>query len=231
MKAYRIQICLSVLSAEYVHMILANITQDLVLKENWCQRYLSEIKIWTIKVSISVFLAGTATGDKFLFDQMVSVSVAFGVTGSRVCMWSVPRFGAELLVLKDLRLWGETDFDSLEHKPLYLQLWFSDPGHVEVYSMVHIESEKKSSISSWSFNWIKDLAGQIIKWFIMLKYKNSQAYIHNTVQCQILMDFKLNMRAQETKVHLVKAVVFPVVMYGCESWTIKKTEHRRIDAF
>ena len=34
-----------------------------------------------------------------------------------------------------------------------------------------------------------------------------------------------------TKVHLVKAIVFPVVIYGCESWTIKKTEHRRIDAF
>ena len=34
-----------------------------------------------------------------------------------------------------------------------------------------------------------------------------------------------------TKVHLVKAVVFPVVMYGCESWTIKKAEHQRIDAF
>ena len=34
-----------------------------------------------------------------------------------------------------------------------------------------------------------------------------------------------------TKVHIVKAVVFPVVVYGCESWTIKKAEHRRIDAF
>ena len=34
-----------------------------------------------------------------------------------------------------------------------------------------------------------------------------------------------------TKVHLVKAMVFPVLMYGCESWTVKKTEHRRIDAF
>ena len=33
------------------------------------------------------------------------------------------------------------------------------------------------------------------------------------------------------KVHLVKAMVFPLVMYGCESWTIKKAEHRRIDAF
>ena len=34
-----------------------------------------------------------------------------------------------------------------------------------------------------------------------------------------------------TKVHLVKAMVFPVVMYRCESWTVKKAEHRRIDAF
>ena len=34
-----------------------------------------------------------------------------------------------------------------------------------------------------------------------------------------------------TKVHLVKAMVFPVVMYGCESWTIKNAEHQRIDAF
>ena len=34
-----------------------------------------------------------------------------------------------------------------------------------------------------------------------------------------------------TKVHLVKAMVFPAVMYGCESWTVKKAEHRRMDAF
>ena len=35
----------------------------------------------------------------------------------------------------------------------------------------------------------------------------------------------------QTKVHIVKAMVFPVVMYGCESWTIKKADCRRIDAF
>ena len=34
-----------------------------------------------------------------------------------------------------------------------------------------------------------------------------------------------------TKIHLVKDMVFPVVMYGCESWIIKKAEHQRIDAF
>ena len=43
--------------------------------------------------------------------------------------------------------------------------------------------------------------------------------------------FKIRDITLPTKVHLVKAMVFPVVMYGCESWTIKKDEHRRIDAF
>ena len=38
-------------------------------------------------------------------------------------------------------------------------------------------------------------------------------------------------QSRETKVRLVKAMVFPVVVYGCESWTVKKAEHRRIDAF
>ena len=43
--------------------------------------------------------------------------------------------------------------------------------------------------------------------------------------------FKSRDTTLSTKVHLVKAMVFPVVMYGCESWTIKKAERRRIDAF
>ena len=50
------------------------------------------------------------------------------------------------------------------------------------------------------------------------KYKN--------VGYKIVCDITL-----PTKVHLVKAMVFPVVMFGCESWTIQKAEHRRIDAF
>ena len=44
-------------------------------------------------------------------------------------------------------------------------------------------------------------------------------------------DFKSRDITLPTKVRLVKAMVFPVVMYGCESWTTKKTERRRIDAF
>ena len=43
--------------------------------------------------------------------------------------------------------------------------------------------------------------------------------------------FKSRDIALPTKVHLVKVMVFPVVMYGYESWTVKKAEHRRIDAF
>ena len=43
--------------------------------------------------------------------------------------------------------------------------------------------------------------------------------------------FKSRDTTLPTKVYLVKAMVFPVVMYGCESWTVKKAEHRRIDAF
>ena len=43
--------------------------------------------------------------------------------------------------------------------------------------------------------------------------------------------FKIRDISLPTKVRLVKAMVFPVVMYGCESWTVKKAEHRRIDAF
>ena len=44
-------------------------------------------------------------------------------------------------------------------------------------------------------------------------------------------NIKSNNITLPTKVHLVKAMVFPVVMYGCERWTVKKAEHRRIDAF
>ena len=54
-------------------------------------------------------------------------------------------------------------------------------------------------------------------------------------QCQTLFFWAPNLKSRDTslptKVRLVKAMVFPVVMYGCESWTIKKAEHRRIDAF
>ena len=63
---------------------------------------------------------------------------------------------------------------------------------------------------------------------------------HEIKRCLLLekkimtnLDSKLKSRdiTLPTKIRVVKAMVFPVVMYGCESWTVKKAEHRRIDAF
>ena len=63
---------------------------------------------------------------------------------------------------------------------------------------------------------------------------------HETKRCLLLgrkvmtsLDSILKSRdiTLPTKVHLVKVIVSPIVMYGCENWTIKKTEHQRIDAF
>ena len=63
---------------------------------------------------------------------------------------------------------------------------------------------------------------------------------HETKRCLLLgrkvmtnLDSVLKSRdiTLPTKVHLVKAMVFPLVMYGCESWTVKKAEHQRIDIF
>ena len=61
-----------------------------------------------------------------------------------------------------------------------------------------------------------------------MKWKDACFLKKNYDQLSILKSRDVTL---PTKVHLVKAMVFPVVMYGCESWTIKKVEHRRIDAF
>ena len=55
--------------------------------------------------------------------------------------------------------------------------------------------------------------------------------LERTVMTNLDSIFKSRDITLPTKVRLVKAMVFPVVMYGCESWTVKKAEHRRIDAF
>ena len=55
--------------------------------------------------------------------------------------------------------------------------------------------------------------------------------LRRTVMTNLDSIFKSRDIALPTKIHLVKAMVFPVVMYGCENWTVKKAERRRIDAF
>jgi len=80
--------------------------------------------------------------------------------------------------------------------------------------------------------------------WVQLSIKHTRAYttlFSNLIKRRLLLERKVMTNLDSilqsrditlpTKVHLVKAMVFPVVMYGCESWTIKKTECRRIDAF
>ena len=92
------------------------------------------------------------------------------------------------------------------------------------------------SITSWQID------GETVRDFIFLSSKITADgdCSHEIKRCLLLgrkamanLDSILKSRdiALPTEVHLVKAMVFPVVMYGCESWTIKKAERRRIDAF
>ena len=76
--------------------------------------------------------------------------------------------------------------------------------------------------------------------FLGLKITPESDFSHKIKRCLLLgrkvmtnLDsiFKSRDITLPTKVHIVKAIFFPVVMYGCEGWTIKKGEHQRIDAF
>ena len=64
--------------------------------------------------------------------------------------------------------------------------------------------------------------------------KDTNDLVYRTVR-KVMTNLDIILKSRDitlpTKVHLVKAIVFPVVMYGCESWTVKKAEHWRIDAF
>ena len=94
-----------------------------------------------------------------------------------------------------------------------------------------------SPITSWQID------GEIVKTVADLIFMGSKITAdgdcsHEIKRClllgrKVMLDSILKNRdiTLPTKVHLIKAVVFPVVMYGCENWTIKKAEHRRIDAF
>ena len=91
-------------------------------------------------------------------------------------------------------------------------------------------------ITSW------EIDGETVADFIFgsSKITTDGGYSHEIKRCLLLgrkvmtnLDSILKSRdiTLPTKAHLVKAMVFPLVMYGCESWTLKKIEHRRIDAF
>ena len=88
----------------------------------------------------------------------------------------------------------------------------------------------KPTFSLYSFTFIKTLFGSSSLSAIRVV---SSAYLRLLIFLPTNLDSILKSRdiTLPTKVHLVKATVFPVVMYGCESWTVKKAERRRIDAF
>ena len=112
----------------------------------------------------------------------------------------------------------------------------------EVGLKLNIQETKimaSGSITSWQMDGeTEEMVADFI--FLRSKITTDGDCSHEIKRCLLLgrkvmtnLDSLLKSRdiTLPTKVHLVKAIVFPVVMYGCESWTINKAEHRRIDAF
>ena len=104
--------------------------------------------------------------------------------------------------------------------------------------MLNIQKTKimaSGPITSWQ------LDGEIVSDFIFLGSKITNGDCSHEIKRRLLLGRKVMTNLDSilknrditlsTKVHLVKAMVFPVVMYGCESWTVKKAECLRIDAF
>ena len=96
-----------------------------------------------------------------------------------------------------------------------------------------------SPITSWQIDW-KIMETVIDFIFLVSQITADGDCSHEIKRCLLLgtkamtnLDSILKSRdiTLPTKIRLVKAMIFPVVMYGCDSWTIKKAEHRRIDAF
>ena len=83
------------------------------------------------------------------------------------------------------------------------------------------ESSRKTSVSAFQYQ----------DQFYAISNKVTELRVGKKVMTNLDSIFKSRDISLPTKVRLVKATVFPVVMYGCESWTMKKVEHRRIDAF
>ena len=83
----------------------------------------------------------------------------------------------------------------------------------------------RNSFRNWSYRYEKD--------WVPSNYNNVLSAINKMLQTGLGLDSILKSRdiSLPTKVRIVKAMVFPVVMYGCEIWTIKKAERRRTDAF
>ena len=84
-------------------------------------------------------------------------------------------------------------------------------------------------------NVIANIANEFLETIVFLQGINHEIKRHLLLGRKVMTNLERIFKSRDitlpTKVRLVKAMVFPVVMYGCESWTVKKAECRRIDAF
>ena len=90
----------------------------------------------------------------------------------------------------------------------------------------HIDGETVETVSGFIFGGSKITADGDCSHEI-----KRRLLLGRTIMTNLDSTLKSRYITQPTKVHLVKAMVFPVVMYGCESWTVKKAERQRTDAF
>ena len=129
--------------------------------------------------------------------------------------------------------------ESKELKSLLMKVKEENEKVVLKFSIQKTKIMASSSITSWQ---IGGETMEIVTAFIFLGSKiTADSDCGNEIKRDLLpgrktitnLDSILKSRdiTLPTKLHLVKTMVFPVLMYGCESWTIKKAEHRRIDAF
>ena len=119
---------------------------------------------------------------------------------------------------------------------VYMIIVITDFFHTKIFNIQKTKINGIWSITSW------EIDGETVSDFIFLGSKiTADGDCSHEIKRRLLLGRKVRTNLDSifksrdvilpTKVHLVKAVVFPVVMCGCESWTVKKAEHRRIDAF
>ena len=117
--------------------------------------------------------------------------------------------------------------------------WTEEPGRLQCMESPRVSHDWATSLSFFPSFW--KIAGFIISlvlyyfwlcWIFLLPGCSSHCREQGPLSLSVLGSLIAGASlALWAKVYLVKAVAFPVVMYGCESWTIKKAEHQRIDAF
>ena len=152
------------------------------------------------------------------------------------------RVNTDILGISELKLSGMGEFNSESEGELKSLLMKVKEDREKVGSKLNIQKMKimaSGPITSWE---IDGASVEKVSGFIFLSSKiTADGDCSHEIKRHLLLGRKVMTNVDSifkssditllTKVHLVKAMVFPVVMYGCGSWTLKKAQHRRIDAF